>query len=232
MTQPDQTQAYPTLARSKRVWRGMQSHHALFVCTLAGGLAFVLMPDLWRLGTRLLIAWDVTAFLFVAMVFMSTYKADISHCRRRAATYDAGDFAILVITVLAAVASFTAIFIELAGLKSGPYAFVHLLLTGFTVALSWAFTHIGFALHYASLYYRQIDGQDAGGLQFPGDKEPDYSDFMYYSFVIACAAATADVNTTKRPMRQVTMIQGIIAFIFNTAVLALSINIGASLVSG
>jgi uncharacterized membrane protein len=226
------TQSYPTLAQSKRVWRGMQSRHALLVCALAGILIFPVLPETWRFGTRLLLAWDVTALLFVSMVFVSTYKADIAHCRRRAATYDAGDFAILMITVLATVASFTAIFIELAGLKSESYAFMHLLLTGFTVALSWAFTHIGFALHYASLYYRQVDGQDFGGLQFPGDHEPDYSDFMYYSFVIACAAATADVNTTKRAMRQVTMIQGIIAFVFNTAVLALSINIGASLVSG
>jgi uncharacterized membrane protein len=69
-------------------------------------------------------------------------------------------------------------------------------------------------------------------LSFPGQREPDYSDFMYYSFVIACAAATADIATLSRPMRQVTMVQGIIAFMFNTAVLALTINIGASLVSG
>ena len=226
------TNGHATIAHTKRVWRGVQSRHGLFLCSLIGALAYMVMPHMWRLGTRLLLAWDVTAVLFITMVFISTYHADVSHCRRRAAHYDAGDFAILVITVIGAVASFAAIFIELANVKAGPYPLMHLALTGLTVGVSWAFTHAGFALHYASLYYQQVDGTDAGGLEFPGDREPDYSDFMYYSFVIACAAATADINTTARRMRQVTMVQGIIAFVFNTAVLALSINIGASLVSG
>ena len=221
-----------TLAHGKRVWRGLQSRHGLFLSTLAGAGVFNFAPEEWRFATRLLMAWDVTAFLFILMVLVSTFHADVTHCRKRAAHYDAGDFAILLITVLAAVASFAAIFIELAQLKTGTYPVLHLLLTGVTVVLSWAFTHVIFALHYASLYYRQIAGRDAGGLIFPGGRDPDYSDFMYYSFVLACAAATADVATSSRAMRQVTMIQGIIAFVFNTAVLALSINIGASLVSG
>jgi uncharacterized membrane protein len=221
-----------TVTHGKRVWRGLQSRHGLFLSAVAGSLAFFLVPEDWRLATRLLTGWDVTALLFIAMVMVSTFHADVTHCRRRAAFYDAGDFAILLITILGAVASFVAIFIELAQLKSGSYPLLRLLLTGVTVGLSWAFTHVGFALHYASLYYRQVEGKDAGGLDFPGGREPDYSDFMYYSFVLACAAATADVNTTSRSMRQVTMIQGIIAFVFNTAVLALTINIGASLVSG
>ena len=223
---------HQTLTQGKRIWRGLQSRHGLFVSALAGLAAFFLLPDDWRLGTRLLTGWDVTALLFIAMVMVSTFHADAAHCRRRAAFYDAGDFSILVIAVLGAVASFAAIFIELAQLKSGSNPLWHLLLTGVTVAVSWAFTHVGFALHYASLYYRQSEGKDAGGLDFPGGREPDYSDFMYYSFVLACAAATADVNTTSRMMRQVTMVQGIIAFVFNTAVLALTINIGAGLVSG
>ena len=232
MTQSHPPSAQPTIAHSKRVWRGVQSRHGLFVCSVVGVIAYAFLPDVWRMGTRLLLGWDVTAVLFLSMVFLSTYHADVAHCRRRAAHYDAGDFAILAITVLGAVASFAAIFMELANLKSEPYPLLHLGLTGLTVGVSWAFTHAGFALHYASLYYRQVDGTDAGGLSFPGEREPDYSDFMYYSFVIACAAATADVNTLSRPMRQVTMVQGIIAFMFNTAVLALTINIGASLVSG
>ena len=221
-----------TITHGKRIWRGLQSRHGLFVSALAGLVTFFMVPDDWRLGTRVLMGWDVTALLFIALVMVSTFHADVTHCRRRAAFYDAGDFAILVIAVLGAVASFAAIFIELAQLKSGGNPLWHLLLTGVTVALSWAFTHVGFALHYASLYYRQSDGKDLGGLDFPGGREPDYSDFMYYSFVLACAAATADVNTTSRMMRQVTMVQGIIAFVFNTAVLALTINIGAGFVSG
>ena len=220
-----------TLATGKRVWRGFQSRHGLLLCAAVGLLTFFLLPSDWQWATRALMGWNMTAVLFVTMIFVSTARADVTHCRRRAAFYDAGDFAILIIAVLGAIASFAAIFIELVRLKSGAYPVMHLLLTSITVGSSWTFTHAVFALHYAALYYRQKDGTDAGGLEFPGQREPDYSDFMYYSFVIACAAATADVNTSSRIMRQTTMIQGIIAFIFNTAVLALTINIGAGLIS-
>jgi len=70
-----------------------------------------------------------------------------------------------------------------------------------------------------------------GGLEFPGKRPPDYRDFLYYSFVIGCATQTADVNTVSPAMRRATLVHGVIAFAFNTAILALMINVGASLLS-
>ena len=104
------------------------------------------------------------------------------------------------------------------------------IITGLTVALSWAFTHTVFTLHYAHVYYRP-DEDGPGGLVFPGQRAPDYRDFLYYSFVIGCAAQTGDVATVSHAMRQLTMMHGIVAFTFNTAILALTINVGASLLS-
>ena len=102
-------------------------------------------------------------------------------------------------------------------------------LTVATVALSWTFTHIVFTLHYANVYYKP-DEDGPGGLAFPGHRPPDYRDFLYYAFVIGCACQTGDVATLSHAMRRLTLLHGIVAFAFNTAILALMINVGASLV--
>ena len=104
-----------------------------------------------------------------------------------------------------------------------------LLITGVTVVLSWSFTHILFTLHYANVYYRPHEHGTPGGLDFPGERPPDYRDFLYYAFVIGCATQTGDVNTTSREMRLITLAHGVVAFAFNTAILALMINVSASL---
>ena len=134
--------------------------------------------------------------------------------------------------VAAAAASFGAIFTELAVIKSAQLKPLDsLAITGMTVVLSWTFTHVIFTLHYANLYYRPADEGAMGGLRFPGDRPPDYRDFLYYAFVIGCAAQTADVSTESRAMRRVSLAHGIVSFSFNTAILALTINVGASLLS-
>ena len=69
------------------------------------------------------------------------------------------------------------------------------------------------------------------GLRFPGEREPDYRDFLYYAFVIGCAAQTGDVETESSTMRLVSLLHGVVAFAFNTAILALTINVGASLLA-
>ncbi|MBV9702296.1 MAG: DUF1345 domain-containing protein, partial [Methylobacteriaceae bacterium] len=66
---------------------------------------------------------------------------------------------------------------------------------------------------------------------FPDTRQPTFIDFLYYSFVIGCASQTADVETTSRPMRVITVLHGVISFFFNTTILALTINIGSGLIS-
>jgi uncharacterized membrane protein len=88
-----------------------------------------------------------------------------------------------------------------------------------------------FALNYASRYYQ---GSPPGGLGFPSDStahfEPDYTDFLYLAFAIAVAFQTSDVNITSRPMRRLVLVQGVLAFFFNSAILALIINAAANLI--
>ena len=201
----------------------------LLLSVLAGVVLVVVLPPAMRWATRLLLAWDLTAALYVGFALLMMLRSTVETCRARASFYDQGDWVILAVVIGSAAASFAAIFIELAAIKAheAPAA-VGLVITGVTVVLSWTFTHVLFTLHYANVYYRPQKHGQPGGLDFPGEHAPDYRDFLYYAFVIGCACQTADVDTTSRDMRLLSLVHGIVAFVFNTAILALMINVGAS----
>jgi len=219
-------------ALRSRFGRFLVARRRLLVAIVAGIALAMVLPATTRLSTRFLLGWNLTAFIYVSFAFLMIVRSTVETCRARAALYDENDWVIMGLVVGSAAASFAAIFAELAAIKSGaaPVA-ISLVMAGVTVMLAWTFTHFIFTLHYANLYYRPHKGGVPGGLDFPGDEPPDYRDFLYYSFVIGCAAQTADVATTSREMRLVSLVHGIIAFAFNTAILALMINVGASLLS-
>jgi uncharacterized membrane protein len=109
---------------------------------------------------------------------------------------------------------------------------VELALATVTIALSWAAVHTTFALHYAHGYYRK---RKPGGLQFPSGEQQDhadYWDFVYFSFVIGMTAQVSDVGITDKGIRRTATPRGIVSFIYNTALLALTINIAASAIAG
>jgi uncharacterized membrane protein len=215
---------------NSRIARVFVARRRLLTSIAAGALLFAVLPWHLRLVTRLLISWDLTAAIYVCFAFVMIARSTVDTCHRRAALYDESDWVIIAIVVGSAAAAFGAIFTELALIKSEHQTpWLSVAVTVATVILSWTFTHIVFALHYANIYYRPMGDGPPGGLQFPGKRPPDYRDFLYYSFVIGCATQTADVNTLSTDMRRVTLIHGIVAFAFNTALLALSINVGASL---
>lgn len=222
----------PKGAVRSRLGRFLIARRRLLVATGAGIALAVVLPPATRLATRFLLAWDLTAFIYVAFAFLMIARSTVETCHERAALYDESDWVIVTLVVGSAAASFAAIFAELAAIKPGQApAAISLVITGLTVVLAWTFTHVMFTLHYANLYYRPHKDGVPGGLAFPGDEAPDYRDFLYYSFVIGCAAQTADVATTSRGMRLVSLLHGVVAFAFNTAILALTINVGASLLS-
>ena len=202
----------------------------LFISLGFGLFVMAALPDTLRLMTRIVLGWDALTLSYVILTGSLMINSDVSHCKHRASIYDEGDWIILIVTVLGAITSFFAIISELAASKAAGQAFITTFsFTAVTVVLSWAFTHMIFALHYANLFYRTNAKGEHGGLLFPGDREPDYRDFLYYAFVIACAAQTADVATVSPAMRRVTLIHCITAFAFNSAILALMINITAGL---
>jgi uncharacterized membrane protein len=208
--------------RPPRLLRFLRARRRLTGSTLIGIVAFFLLPQAWMTVTRLLVAWDITIALFLALVFIMMWRTDMSHVKRNAVVQDEGRFSILVITATASFASLAAIVAELSGAHGNPPV---LIFASATIALSWIAVHTIFALHYAHEYYH---GGQAGGMTFPNDDKPDYWDFIYFSFVIGMTAQVSDVAVTDKIVRRTVTAHGIISFTFNTALLALMINIAAS----
>ena len=191
--------------------------------SLAIGLASLLfLPPSWRPASRLLVAWDIFVAIYMGLAFITVFSCGIDDIRRQAARQDDGRFFILIMTGLGAFASIAAIVMELA-IK--PQQALQLILAVVTIVLSWTAIHTTFALHYAHDYYR---GAKPGGLAFPGDDQPDYWDFVYFSFVIGMTAQVSDVGITDKMIRRTATAHGVVSFIFNTALLALMVNIAAS----
>jgi len=218
----------PVLLRFRKMPKPVRVVYArprLFISILIGIVAFFLLPGSLRLVTRLLIGWDIFVSCYLVLAYIMMFRCGLGHIRRNAALQDDGRFLILLVTALGAFASIAAIVFELGAMKgSGP----QLALATVTIALSWAMVHTTFALHYAHDYYR---GAKPGGLQFPsGDQHDhaDYWDFVYFSFVIGMTAQVSDVGITDKTIRRTATAHGIISFVFNTALLALMVNIAAS----
>lgn len=191
----------------------------------------LLLPGDWSWTTRLLIAWDAGVVLYLALLSATMLSETVEQIKARAERQDEGAVAILVIACLAASASIAAIGVQLAGLGSIPASQrgLHLALGGFTILCSWTVLHVFFTLHYAGAYY---GGGKEPCLDFPGKADPDYVDFLYFSYTIGCTSQTSDIAVTTRGARGIVLVHSILAFFFNTSILALGINVGASLVSG
>ncbi|ABE61510.1 protein of unknown function DUF1345 [Nitrobacter hamburgensis X14] len=218
----------PSLLRFRKLPRPVRIIYArprTFIAFAVGVVACLLLPHSLRLVTRLLIGWDVFAALYLILVFTVVFGSGLTHIRRNARLQDDGRFVILLVTAIGAFASIAAIVFELGDHNhSAP----ELALATLTIALSWAAVHTTFALHYAHEYYR---GATPGGLQFPsGDRheDADYWDFVYFSFVIGMTAQVSDVGITDRIIRRTVTAHGVISFVYNTALLALMVNIAAS----
>jgi uncharacterized membrane protein len=218
----------PSLARFKKMSKPVRVVYArprTFISIAVGIVAFFLLPNSLRLVTRLLIGWDIFVALYLVLVCTLVFRSGLAHIRRNAVLQDDGRFLILLVTALGAFASIAAIIFGLdAQHRSSP----ELALATVTIALSWAAVHTTFALHYAHEFYR---GAKPGGLQFPsGDQheDADYWDFVYFSFVIGMTAQVSDVGITDKTIRRTATAHGIISFVFNTALVALMVNIAAS----
>ena len=209
--------------------RVIRGRPRLFIALAVGAaVAATLSSDL-RLAPRLLAGWDVFIALYLVLTGEMMVRARVSAIQGHAAIADEGRIGILVLTSAAALASFGAIIAEL-GTSAGPGSTRQprqLILAILTIFLSWTFTHTIFALHYAHEYHRQ-KGEGAGCLVFPGGEPPDYWDFVYFSFVIGMTSQVSDVAIADKWMRRTATAHGVLSFVFNAAILALTVNIAAS----
>jgi uncharacterized membrane protein len=198
--------------------------------SIAVGIAayLVLLLTDWRQPTRILVAWDLCVALYLILAFHMMSCADSHHIRRQSRIQDEGQHTILLLTAISALASLVAILAMLGSGGGSRRTAIELAFASVTIVLSWAFTHTIFALHYAQEFFSNDSGKQAGML-FPGDNpEPDYWDFMYFSFVIGMCAQVSDVTVCSKAIRRTVFAHSVISFVFNAALLALTVNIAAS----
>lgn len=181
----------------------------------------------------MLCVWDTGTICFLGLIWSAMLTAS-PETMRRYARWDLGRVLILSLITIAACASLLAIgFILHDKGSSTKFLFLHLTLVLITIVGSWLLVQTIFALHYANAYYhegRTLSECKANGLDFPGEVEPDYWDFLYFSFVIGMTNQVSDVQVTSRTIRRLTLIHSVLSFFFNTIILALTINIIAGLI--
>ncbi|WP_279480691.1 DUF1345 domain-containing protein [Aureimonas sp. SK2] len=210
--------------------RGLRARPRLILAAVIAVAVTLLAPRGLDLSTRILLGWDAGVLFYLGVIArMMLRSADAGDLRRRARRQDEGRRAILFLTGLAIAASFAAIAAELHGLDDHDPNGWRLTLAGSTILLSWTVTQIVMALHYAGEFYSRPDAE--GGLAFPGeDRTPGYGDFLYFAFTMGAACQTSDVAVTTKSMRELVLAHTILAFLFNTTVLALAVNVGASVI--
>lgn len=212
--------------------RSVRVRPRLAVATVIGLSALLVFPRTIAGPTRALAAWDVGVSLYLVLAWTMMARGSVQKMRWRAKRQDDGALVVLALTIIASVASLAAIVLELIGIKNQAPSVQtsHIALAVGTIVCSWCLVHTAFALHYAHEFYADDKARARTCLEFPGTSQPDYLDFLYFSFVIGTTSQTADVNIASRQMRRLALVHGVIAFFFNTTLLALTINIAAGLI--
>ena len=200
---------------------------------ILGVLTALMLPDALAMLpiTKAIVGWNVGACLYLLLAAHLMFRSTHEVMKIRALQQDEGKILVLTFVVTAALMCVGAIVAELAVVKElkGTLRYAHIGLAVLTIVSSWAFTQVMFALHYAHDYYAtQVRGEH-GGLSFPGGQAPDYSDFLYFSCVIGTSGQTADVSFTSRKMRRTGTVHCVLAFFFNTTLVALTINMASGL---
>jgi uncharacterized membrane protein len=205
----------------------------LLICSVIGLTSALLLPEsLAQQGTtKAIVGWNVGACLYLLLAARMMFWSTHERMRTRALQQDEGRIMVLVLVVTAALMCLGAIVAQLAIVKNiqGPLRYAHIALAALTIVSSWAFTQVMFALHYAHDYYSTEIHGEHGGLEFPGGHPPDYGDFLYFACVIGTSGQTADVSFSSRRMRRIGLVHCVLAFFFNTTLVALTINIASGL---
>ena len=208
--------------------------HARLLISIAVGMAVILGLSVtdWSMPTKLLFGWDTGVVLYLVLVYQLMVTCGIEEIRRRAAEDDEGALALLVLTGISGLAIMGAIIAELgiAKISGQPRSGYGVAIAMVTIFVSWAFVHTIFALHYAHEYYGERGDHAIGGLTFPGRQPPDYWDFLYFSLVIAMTSQVSDVVITSKVIRRIVTVHGVLAFFFNVAVFALTVNMVSNLI--
>ncbi len=221
--------------RNTLPWRIIAGRPRLSIGVLIGLLAGLILPHHLPTLTRALLAWDIGCVTFLALAAWMFSNEPLARMASDAKADQEGEWTIFWLTIGAVTASFAAILGEFSQTKDMTPGIkdLHIALVAATLLVSWLMTHTIFAMRYAHEYYDDPPGTATieGGLEFPGNNPPDYWDFFYFALVLGMTFQVSDVQITARSLRRLASAHGLLGFLFNTVILALSVNIGASLLS-
>lgn len=214
-------------------WHQIGATQRLLIVTLIGIGSYFLLPANLSPIVRLAASWVLAGGLYLYLTFTMMYFSTQENILKLAKKEDASAAMILLIIVLASAASLVTIVIILSGIKTLPsnLAIRQVGLVLATYVISWFYVHTAFALHYAHAYYQEFEKNKDAPLLFASKLRPTYVDFLYFSIVIGMTCQTADVNIASSRIRFLVMIQGLTAFVFNTSLLALAINLISGVVA-
>lgn len=212
---------------------GMQYRPYFFVSFPMTLLLYLLLQFLstWTWSTCLLISWNAAVSSYLIFTMSKLWHADHTHILQRAQQQDASKWLILLLVCLTLVMCFIAIVVEVNHLpQDAATRIAHLTLSIITILCAWLFIHSMFAIHYAHDFYLAVEKSKEGGLDFPKTEYPTYPDFLYFSYVIGTSAQTADVAISSRNMRVLNILHILLAYGFNTTILAICINVAAGFI--
>jgi len=178
------------------------------------------------LADALISGFDIAVAVFAASLLPLGRDCSAATMTRHANENDANRGAVLAISVIVSIVLLLAMLVELPEARKGD-VLAKAELVG-TLAMGWLFTNLVFMLHYAHMYYRTETGQPRGGLEFPETPEPDFWDFLYFSFTAGMSFAASDVDVHRGDIRKVVILQSLLSFVFNIGALAFCINVLAS----
>jgi uncharacterized membrane protein len=214
------------------VWRSLIIRPKVYLAILLAIAMFAVLPAALPTALRTTVAWSTGASFYLILTFTLIWRCTADDLRKRAAREDEGAIAILLLILLTIAASLLAIVGLLSDTKSatGAAKAFDIGLAATAIVLAWSVNQMAFTLHYAHEYYAPDNEDPEGGLDFPGTGEPDYWDFLYFTTSIGAASQTADVVVRTRGLRRLVTLHAVVSFFFNTFILALTINIAASLI--
>jgi len=232
MTLPQKTTQTSIKDKLSHRWR---VRSRLILSIIVASIVSFLIPSGLSLSTRILCIWDAGMISFLVASWLLMINAKTRTMRLNAQSQDEGRVVILGLIIAAASASLLAIAFTLKEAKGQEINIVipHVILAVVTIVGSWLLVHTIFTMHYAHEFYQNHPTQNSlksGGLDFPDDIEPNYWDFLYFSFVIGMTSQVSDVPITSRSLRRLVLMHSILSFFYNTAIVAMSINIIASLI--
>jgi uncharacterized membrane protein len=215
------------------IWRAVRARFRLVLSILAGLVAAPLLPTALMGTTRAILAWDIGVFVYLVLAAHLFLTEPVDRMPHHAEAQQEGEWTIFWLTLGVVAVSFVAVISQFAAIKSVPADRKgwYVGLVAGTLFASWLMTHVSFAFRYAHEYYSRDEGGPGfdRGLDFPDEKLPDYLDFMYFSLVLGMTFQVSDEQITSRKLRRVAAAQGLLSFLFNTVIVALTVNIAAGM---